>query len=447
MQKFFLRFKHSGPEFAQAKLLVERTDGPGSAMMELPEKGVAPSGFREYGPMTLGELPFLPGIQLRVILQNGEGDSFVNQSNRLTINAVSNEIPPFHYTPIFFLQIAQNFGVPGVGGGYWCEGTDESEVYVDGVRGHGGGAGLIRAQDAWHIGSCTKAVTSTFLGLLIQRGTATPGTGAPLSWNTSLFEIFGPSSFGDDLHPRFQNTTLLQLACHRSGLRMNGTENSATRDMSPGSLNLTNPRQLRRLVTESLLTRQHFEDGQPTVPTLAGTDFYYGSGNYLVLASVIEELLNDNFEDLIRQQFLTPLLGVAKADFGMPTDLGFGNEPHGHRREVEYPFAIYPDNTPLEPAWNAAGGLYLTFDEWLAFCRLHIRGFEGGNYPHTNHLGRPPRALPFHRRYHLCPGMGSLLPRWKKEARPQRKLLSFQCAGLHQPDRRMGGGGRGQHRL
>lgn len=374
-QRFFVRFKQSDPTFSGAELVLEKFAGPGTGIIPLPDRTPDENGYREYGPFKIGELPVQPGMRLKVRSLGGNGFSV---ANTLKIYDAPDSTPPFLYTPLFFLDIANNFGVPGVGGAYWCGRTDETGEQVDGIRLHGGGSGDIERGDHWHIGSCSKAVTTTFLGLLIQRGTPLPGTGAPLTWDSSLFDVYGTSSFGDSLHPRFQTTTLRMLACHRSGLRMNSTENAPTRDMSPGSLNLTNPRLLRRNVTQSLLSRQHFEIGQPTVPTSAGTDFYYGSGNYLILAAVIEELLNQPFETVITTQFLVPLLGSTSAFYGMPVALGVADQPHGHRRQTSYPFAIYPDNTPQEPAWNSAGGLSWTFRDWLAFCRLHIRGSEGG---------------------------------------------------------------------
>ncbi len=62
--------------------------------------------------------------------------------------------------------------------------------------------------DPFHLGSCTKAMTGTLIGLLVQQG--------KLKWETPLAEYF--PELKDKLHPDYQNVTLVHLLSHRAGV-------------------------------------------------------------------------------------------------------------------------------------------------------------------------------------------------------------------------------------
>jgi len=390
---FKLRWRYSGPPIDAACLTISNTLGTPLGDVDLPLGPVFGDGFR-YNDIRIGDLPALPTIQLRVVVKDTAGASIGSPSNSVQISAESPP-DPFLYTPLYINGVVQDTGVPGIAGSIWCAETRREQTWTAGVRRFDGGAGPIASSDRWHIGSNTKAFTCTLLALLIQNGTPLPGGGGVLVWDTRLSAVF--PEWGATMHPRFINTTLRHLACHRSGLRMTGSEDAETRQTGAGTLN-ADPRAGRRSMAKRLLDRDHTEDdgNGNQVSTTPGTKWLYGSGNYLILGAVIEQFTGLTYENAMQTLLLGPL-GITTAGFGMPTDVS-AFQPHGHYREVLFGHAMKRNNRPLQPIWNAAGGLYLSQADWLRFCRLHLDGSEGGvtlffgtlNDLHTPH----PRQFP-----------------------------------------------------
>ena len=62
--------------------------------------------------------------------------------------------------------------------------------------------------DKFHLGSCTKTMTATLIGMLVERG--------KLRWDITLAEAF--PNMVEDMHPDYRNVTLKHLLAHRAGL-------------------------------------------------------------------------------------------------------------------------------------------------------------------------------------------------------------------------------------
>ena len=71
-----------------------------------------------------------------------------------------------------------------------------------------GGSVEVTADDQWHIGSCTKALTATLVARLVERGV--------LRWETTLGEVFGDAVTMD---AAWRDVPIAWLLCHRSGDR------------------------------------------------------------------------------------------------------------------------------------------------------------------------------------------------------------------------------------
>jgi CubicO group peptidase (beta-lactamase class C family) len=67
----------------------------------------------------------------------------------------------------------------------------------------------VAPDDLWHLGSDTKAMTATLVGLLVQEGA--------LTWDTRVADVF-PELAGE-FHPDCKAVTVRQLLAHRGGLR------------------------------------------------------------------------------------------------------------------------------------------------------------------------------------------------------------------------------------
>lgn len=63
--------------------------------------------------------------------------------------------------------------------------------------------------DKYHIGSCTKAMTASLAGMLVERGT--------IAWDSSLEAIFPELT----VHPGYSTVTLSQLLTHTGGFPAN----------------------------------------------------------------------------------------------------------------------------------------------------------------------------------------------------------------------------------
>ena len=62
--------------------------------------------------------------------------------------------------------------------------------------------------DLWHLGSCTKSMTATIAGRLIEKG--------KLKWESTIAEVL--PEFGETILPAYRNVTLRELLEHRSGI-------------------------------------------------------------------------------------------------------------------------------------------------------------------------------------------------------------------------------------
>lgn len=298
---------------------------------------------------------------------------------------------PFAYTPLFAMGVPETSGAPGVAGAVYLKKGNRQEIFAAGQRGvnpaTNKNAGPVSANDIWHLGSNTKAITCTLLGTMIQNGTSLPDAQNPaqsdpsrkLDWDTPLTDVFPEwrkEMQDKGLLQRFQGTTLRHLAGHRSGLAMTAAEDAETRVL--GGKN-NDPPTFRLEMTHRLLTRQHYNDPNDTSSgvSMPGGIYNYGNPNYIVLPAVIERLTGAAFEDAMLY-WLGANLDIDSAGFGMPTDgEGALKQPHGHLIDNASPYGIKPDNGPLPPIWNGSGGLYMTLQDHLKFLRLHLNGTEG----------------------------------------------------------------------
>jgi CubicO group peptidase (beta-lactamase class C family) len=76
-----------------------------------------------------------------------------------------------------------------------------------GVRKHGEST-PVTTEDVWHIGSCTKSMTSTLAAISIERG--------QLRWDTTITEVLPHLTATMD--SAYASVTVEQLLTHRSGL-------------------------------------------------------------------------------------------------------------------------------------------------------------------------------------------------------------------------------------
>jgi CubicO group peptidase (beta-lactamase class C family) len=211
-----------------------------------------------------------------------------------------------------------------------------------------GSAEPIRVLDQVHLGSCTKAMTATLIGMLVDDGL--------LSWSSTIGDVF--PEVASRLHPEFRTVTLSQLLTHRAGL---------PHDASWWNLSGLTTTDQRRAALLSLMSK----------PPLSrpGTVYAYSNTGYVMAGLMAEQVSGQPWEELIEQRLFDPL-GMTSAGFGPP---GQSNDDHidqpwGHR---EVHGRLEPVRRDNAPCMGPAGAVHCSVPDWGKFAALHLRGAEG----------------------------------------------------------------------
>lgn len=224
-------------------------------------------------------------------------------------------------------------------------------VAVSGVRKLGDPAEVTPA-DLWHIGSITKTFTSALIAKRVERG--------ELNLEATLGELLGPARA-----QKFAGATLKNVLSHRAGLLANpvGAQFAAiyqSADPMPS---------LRRRVVDLALA---------TEPVSApGTGFLYSNIDYILLGSILEEKTGRAWEEIVRDEILTPMK-LTTAGFGAPGTAGAVTEPRGHRPQgsslTPLEPGIFADNPPL---FAPAGTMHMSIADLARWGQEHLRGERG----------------------------------------------------------------------
>lgn len=250
--------------------------------------------------------------------------------------------------------VRAEFGVPAVGGAIVTkEGIKVLEVA--GIRKHGSPV-AVETGDRWHLGSDTKAMTATLVGVLAQKGA--------ISWDLTMPQAF--PEWSQTMKNRFKEASLERLMAHRSGiLDVTADESAALTDTSKSIP------ERRREFTRLLVHREHSEEG--LLFDAPGFMFRYENANFIVAAAMIERRTGKSWEDLMKTEIFQPL-GMTTAGFGAPGNANDVKEPYGHSDASGQRVASKGDNTP---ALGPAGTVHASLGDWARFIRLHLDGSEG----------------------------------------------------------------------
>lgn len=244
----------------------------------------------------------------------------------------------------------QRSGLPALGAAVVTSNGLES-IGAAGVRSWGSFV-PVTADDQWHIGSCTKAMTATLVARLIDRGV--------LRWDTTIGSVLGAS-----VDPAWKDVSVLWLLCHRSGAPLNFSEDLWEEMVARGGT----PREQRRFFVQTSLASPP--------PTTPNTQTRYSNSGYLVAGVLLETLTDVAWEDLMRREVFEPL-GMRHTGFGSPGTPGQLDQPLGHVRGSAgwepVPFGPGSDNPA---ASGPAGTIHTTLSDWARFVAAHLRGERG----------------------------------------------------------------------
>ncbi len=242
--------------------------------------------------------------------------------------------------------IRQKFDVPAIAA---------AVVTSDGIK-WVGAAGVrkrgteipVMLDDLWHLGSDGKAMTSTLIARLVERGL--------LKWDSALAEVF--PDLAPQMNPEFRRVTLLQLLSHRAGL--------------PANLNLAE--YLGNDVASLRLraVRQELAKKPESTP---GSKYAYSNLGYIIAAAVVERTTGKTWESAIAEEVFDPLR-MKSAGFGGTGTRGQIDQPWPHTDDGE-PTAENGPDMDNPPVMGPAGRIHCTIQDWAKFVQDQLRGARG----------------------------------------------------------------------
>lgn len=214
---------------------------------------------------------------------------------------------------------------------------------------------VVTANDKWHIGSCTKSMTSYLIAILIQEN--------KLKLDTTLQDIFPEVKFKFN-----QSVTIRDLLTHRSGLKdVNDIQPFWTNSFSSKDDTTTQRQQFVKLLLEKELNFNPDEK------------YEYLNAGYVVLGAVIEKITAKSWEEVIQKKIFT-VLNMKSCGFG-PTagkDMTPPDQPLGHKI-IENKFTpirhLTKESIPSDnPKFvGPAGTVHCSLDDWGKFLQEMLK--------------------------------------------------------------------------
>lgn len=200
--------------------------------------------------------------------------------------------------------------------------------------------------DVFHIGSCTKSMTATLAGILIEDG--------KIRWDSTVAEVL--PELKDKMNEQYQTVTLEQLLQNRGGLPTNPPPKAWEQAWAEKG---TVSRQRLELITAAL--------GQkPEAPV--GKKMIYSNQGFTLAAMMLERVGGKPWEALSKEKLFQPL-GMKSVGFGVPGIKGKVTQPWGHTRENGKNVPVQSDNPP---AIGPAGRVYCTLEDLGRYAQLHV---------------------------------------------------------------------------
>lgn len=212
----------------------------------------------------------------------------------------------------------------------------------------------VTTQDLWHVGSLGKAMTATLAAVLVEEG--------ELSWETTVGQAL--PELAPIIREEFRDVRLEELLSHTSGIT-DAVDETSWWQSQPHSEDLH---------------AQRLDLSRELMQTLAAAprgEYLYSNGGYIVAGAMIEEVMGEEWEDLIADRVFNQL-GMFTADFGAPGRAGSLLQPWGHVLEVGEYRPIEPgpaaDNPPV---LGPAGTVHLSMTDYSKFVAAHLAGDRG----------------------------------------------------------------------
>ncbi|WP_114394794.1 serine hydrolase domain-containing protein [Oleisolibacter albus] len=252
--------------------------------------------------------------------------------------------------------IRSHNGVPALGAAI-VHADGRVEVAATGLR-RRGQPDRVTADDLWHIGSNTKAMTAVLAARLVEQGR--------IGWDTTLAEVF--PDLAAAMQPAWAPVTLEMLLGMRAGV---------PEDISRLSVWADFWRNDRPLPDLRLALVREVTGASPVTPP--GSAWAYSNASYVMAGAMLERRTDRSWEDLMRTELFQPL-GLDSAGFGAPTG---GDQPWGHQAGL---LSRLTGVTPMDPAGGKAdnppalgpaGTVHLSLRDYGRFLKRVLDGADG----------------------------------------------------------------------
>ena len=253
-------------------------------------------------------------------------------------------------------EIRDHYDLPSLGIVY-IEGDQIVEQGVTGVRASGEDV-PVTIYDKWHLGSLTKAMTSTMIGRLVAQEI--------LDWSTTVEEVF-PNDL-EVIREVYRDLRIDDLLTHTSGLANNVVDVPSWDQIAA---NGDDEVKLRRQWSIELLGLE---------PETSRGNFYYSNTGYIVAGAMVEEITGKSWRTLMQEEVFDPL-DMTYTGFMAPGNRGQYNQPWGHTRDGNDDVPLDPGTPESDnpPAIGPAGVVHSTFEDYAKYMVIHLRE-EGSNY-------------------------------------------------------------------
>jgi CubicO group peptidase (beta-lactamase class C family) len=226
-----------------------------------------------------------------------------------------------------------------------------------GVRALGRSEGVTTA-DRWHIGSDTKAFTSTMIARLVEKQV--------MRFDDTLAGSF--PAFAEAMNPAYRGVTIIQLLSHTAGLPPLTDDKDLPQFMAVIA-SVRDVKAQRAAIAHAYLTMP---------PASTTGEFEYSNLGFIIAGAIAEARTGKPWEDLIREQIFAPL-GIRNASFGLPGTSDTFDQPRGHR-EIEGKLTPLDPADPQSdnpPALGPAGTINIALEDWMLFAQDQLDGAHG----------------------------------------------------------------------
>jgi D-alanyl-D-alanine carboxypeptidase len=224
---------------------------------------------------------------------------------------------------------------------------------VSGVRKFGDPT-LATTQDEWHLGSDTKAMTATLIGLYVDRGR--------IHFEDTIGSIFSTET----VDPGYANVTIEELLRN-----IGGTPGVIPSDIWSQMWADGSSPDARIKAVRSLISRP---------PAQAVGKFEYSNAGFMIAGAALERVTGTSWEQLMQNALFAPLQ-MDSCGFGPPGTSGQVDEPWGHQSPsgggdpVPQPPGSPSSDNP--PSLGPADTVHCSLLDWGKFLGMHLAGARG----------------------------------------------------------------------